>query len=200
MPRVSKWTLGAVVTVVAALGMLFAGIATAGAGNAHGGVSVTVTPSVLSIVVTDPGVAFGFGVTPVNTTVSAIDGKTVTNNGSVAWTSLSGSYVNTPAASCVGGTNWTASILLSPESPIPATNSFVMNIDSDAVDEISAGAGFDVPGVLVPGGGGLSGDITGGNVAAGTDVDVDFELVMPVTVTTGANVCTIALTLTAVAA
>lgn len=196
MPRVSKWTLGAAVTVVAALTMLTLSLATAGP---TGSVSVTVTPAILSIDV--PVGAIDFGVTPINTTVSSINGKIVTNNGSTTWTALSGSYVNIPnSASCVGSTNWIASILPNAVSPVPAENSFVMNIDSNAEHEGTPFGGFDFTGVLVPGGGGLSADITIADVTAGNTVEVDFELLMPVTVTTGANECTIALTLTAIAA
>ncbi len=185
MPRVTGWTLGAATVAFAALSMLFLSIATA---DETGAVSVTVTPAILSISV--PTGAVGFGTTPIDTTVSAIDGKTVTNNGNVTWAALSGNFATSPPANCGTGGNWDASTAADVEI-------FVMNLDSDAADVSPADGAFDAAGVNVPGNGNPSAAINTANVVADGTVAVDFELMMPTLVGTGDNECTIALTLTA---
>lgn len=177
MVRVSRWTVGSVLVMTAALAMLTLSLAKAESGV----VSVTVTPSVLAITVSSNGV--GFGITSVNTVVSAINAETATNNGSIPWTGLTATYVTATEGSVCG---W--------EAGTPAADTFAMQIDSDAIDVDNDG--FDSAGTPIPANPTASGAIDGGALAVDGTLDLDFELAMPISVTSP-DACEIGITLTA---
>ena len=183
MLHVSRWNVGLALVVVAALSMLLIGQASAG----HGGVHVSVTPAVLSFDLTlaDPG----FGTVALDTTVNTLsntpNAPKVTNTGSVVIGLLTVDYAGgaSQQATC-GLSSWDA-------------RDFV---DGAAVDDFNMRARDDTTTFQnIPKDGTGSADlitVTPIPVSAGS-FDVELEFTTPKTVTTGADECTIDLTITA---